>query len=257
MCKLINFSTDDKSFLASALEVLAQDYPNVSVFIKETQERVKSNDVLKTDSVFLLNACTKAKEIISKCIGTEKDPMMMQAYREKMLQATELQKKIGDLKKDGQIDIEEVNTAVKGYLSGPMSGLPNNNSKAFNDAEADLFCAGYRVVNPVKVGLALEEIARRHNREISYLDYLVQDLLELMNCSYVVVLPGWEKSMGACIEVILSIHRGLKVYEYPSLRPVDVSISIHVKQNEMCSSDVAISSGRVCSSCNHKCLKHE
>ena len=41
MRKIIDLNIDDRSFLASALDLSAQDYPNVPTFIKEIKNRVK------------------------------------------------------------------------------------------------------------------------------------------------------------------------------------------------------------------------
>lgn len=92
------------------------------------------------------------------------------------------------------------------YISGPMSGLEDNNRKAFDAAEKDLKARGFDVVNPHNV---------KPSQEFpTYHDYLKADLREMLLCDAVYALPGWGTSNGAWIECGLAKEVGIPVKEY-------------------------------------------
>jgi len=76
-------------------------------------------------------------------------------------------------------------------LVGPMTGLPQFNYPAFNAAAAELRAAGFLVWNPAECGPA--------PRPRSW--YMRQSLGALPHADAVVLLPGWEASAGARLEV--------------------------------------------------------
>lgn len=76
-------------------------------------------------------------------------------------------------------------------LVGPMTGLPQFNYPAFNAAAAELRAAGFQVWNPADCGLG------PHPRGW----YMRQSLGALPHADAVVLLPGWEASAGARLEV--------------------------------------------------------
>lgn len=78
------------------------------------------------------------------------------------------------------------------YISGPMTGIPEWNFPAFNKAADQLRAAGYDVVNPADGG---------SDNSKSWEDYLREDLRLLLDCDGIALLPGWEKSRGARLEV--------------------------------------------------------
>lgn len=81
------------------------------------------------------------------------------------------------------------------YLSGRMRGLPNSNLKEFARVGELLNGRGYNVLNPADtrwgVGGARAE-------------YLREDVTMLLIADAVVVLPEWEKSPGARLEVAIA-----------------------------------------------------
>jgi hypothetical protein len=90
------------------------------------------------------------------------------------------------------------------YISGPMTGIPEWNLPAFAKAEADLVNAGYTAVNPGRHGAD-------PNR--AWEDYLRRDLQELLGCDAVALLPGWENSRGAQLEVHVAHALGMEVHD--------------------------------------------
>lgn len=88
----------------------------------------------------------------------------------------------------------------KVFISGPMTGLPNYNREAFEEAEELLNRAGFTVVNPAKFGidgLTDADIARI-------------DLSALLSCNYIYQLEGWSYSKGASAEWSVALWAGIK-----------------------------------------------
>jgi hypothetical protein len=96
---------------------------------------------------------------------------------------------------------------MKVYLSGPMSGLPDENFPAFNTAAKNLRASGYEVINPAEFDTdvtGLEGLAR-------WQKYLRADIKALMDCDGIVMLSGWQYSEGAKLEHLVASQVGLKV----------------------------------------------
>lgn len=86
------------------------------------------------------------------------------------------------------------------YLSGPMKGLPESNYPAFVYGGRQLADAGYAVENPINNGLG---------PDLEWEVYLRADIAMVLRCDGVAVLPDWENSSGAALEV--HIARSLKM----------------------------------------------
>lgn len=95
------------------------------------------------------------------------------------------------------------------YLSGPMGGLPDHNFPAFARAAARLRDMNYEVVSP-------HEIKHKDNGvpgSIAWGDYLRQDLIEMLTCDGIIIMPGWERSRGATLELHVATQVGMSVQE--------------------------------------------
>ncbi len=89
------------------------------------------------------------------------------------------------------------------YLSGPMTGLPDFNRPAFHAAAAALREQGHVVINPAEVDLG---------PDATWADYMRVHLAEIARrVTQVFVLPGWESSRGAQLEVHVARALGLPV----------------------------------------------
>jgi len=85
------------------------------------------------------------------------------------------------------------------YLSGPMTGLPDNNYPAFNAAAEQLRDRGFEVVNPAEAPTC-----------DTWVEYMRHDLVELIqHADALVYLDGWENSKGAGIEIYLANALGI------------------------------------------------
>lgn len=90
------------------------------------------------------------------------------------------------------------------YLSGPMSGIPDNNFPAFHEWAASLRAQDYDVVSPA-------EIQEAGTWELC----LRNDLRELCTCEAIALMPGWESSKGANLELHVAHRLGMKVIHLP------------------------------------------
>ncbi|MGI8905943.1 MAG: DUF4406 domain-containing protein [Candidatus Sumerlaeaceae bacterium] len=92
------------------------------------------------------------------------------------------------------------------YIAGPMRGIPGMNHTAFHEAEERLTALGYVVINPARI-----------EDEFSGVDWagcLRRDIaLIVTRCQTLAVLPGWEHSRGASLEVHIARALGMKVIE--------------------------------------------
>ena len=87
------------------------------------------------------------------------------------------------------------------YLSGPMTGYPDLNEAAFAQAEEQLLAAGHDVISPVDAAPNGSE----------WVDYLRADLALLLRAEAVAVLPDWEASRAARLEVHVAHALGMTV----------------------------------------------
>jgi hypothetical protein len=91
---------------------------------------------------------------------------------------------------------------MKIYISGPMTGIHEFNYPAFNEAARLLRERGYDVVNPADNGVP---------RDAAWSDHMRADIIELMKCDAMAMLPGWERSVGAKIETDLGFVLGMDI----------------------------------------------
>ena len=90
------------------------------------------------------------------------------------------------------------------YISGPMSGLPEHNFPAFNAEASRLRKLGYEVVNPAELN---------PDPGKTWKDCLRVDLLELLACDAIAMLPGWQKSEGAHLEMHVAHRVGIEIMD--------------------------------------------
>lgn len=93
------------------------------------------------------------------------------------------------------------------YVAGPMTGLPDYNYPAFKEAAATLRACGFEVACPAENGLP---------PDAPWEDHMRVDLGHLLTCSAIAVLPGWEHSRGARMEVDLAKSLGMPIRPVPA-----------------------------------------
>lgn len=100
------------------------------------------------------------------------------------------------------------------YLSGPFSnddyihGIEQN---ILNASKIALECwrQGWAVICPHKNTSGFQYVT-----DIPYERWLEGDTLMLSKCDAILMLPGWQKSNGACTERALAINMNIPVYDY-------------------------------------------
>lgn len=92
---------------------------------------------------------------------------------------------------------------MKVYIAGPVTGLPEDNRPAFNDAARLLREAGHEPINPT----------RDEGREgcVTWLDFMRAALRDVAEADGIALLCGWDQSRGATIEAGLGVRLGLDV----------------------------------------------
>lgn len=116
--------------------------------------------------------------------------------------------------------IEKITGAAQNtrwYLCGPMSGIPQFNYPLFDGAAKELRELNYNIVSP-------SELSHAHVREAvllspdgqplpaefgNYASFLTCGINTMLTtCFGLILLPGWEKSCGARIEVYAGLLLG-------------------------------------------------
>lgn len=88
------------------------------------------------------------------------------------------------------------------YLCGPITGMPNGNRQAFEEAEDYYIALGYMVINPHTVadympGKPESEIVKNELASIS----------TIVDC--IALLPGWKNSRYGLVEVSVGLACGI------------------------------------------------
>jgi hypothetical protein len=94
------------------------------------------------------------------------------------------------------------------YVSGPMTGLPELNFPAFHAASAALRARGLTVVNPAEIN---------PDPAAAWDQCMRADIKALCDCDVIALLPGWENSKGAHLELHIAHRIGMKVRTLESL----------------------------------------
>ena len=95
------------------------------------------------------------------------------------------------------------------YIAGPMTGHAEHNFPAFNDAAKRLTDAGWEVVNPADNFGGRVDLPRA--------SYMRADVVLLMQCDALAMLPGWRHSRGATLEYLIAWELGMPIYDAQTL----------------------------------------
>ena len=109
------------------------------------------------------------------------------------------------------------------YISGPITGIKNNNAEAFYKMEKALKKSFeklpyFKIVNPqrlaIRVDAYFKEISRVLKKEKlpRWEDYMRACIAELAGCSHVVVLENYKKSKGVKVELFLAKLLGIPIF---------------------------------------------
>jgi nucleoside 2-deoxyribosyltransferase len=97
-----------------------------------------------------------------------------------------------------------------------MTGLPDYNFSAFNEAALKLREEGFKVISPAELDedSGPEPPAEGEKYGPEYVAYLKRDVQHVIEVDAVVVLPGWDKSRGAKFETYLAAGLDKPVFRY-------------------------------------------
>jgi len=97
--------------------------------------------------------------------------------------------------------LERKDTGMKRcYIAGPMTGIPDYNYPAFMAESDRLSRLGFRVENPAT-----------NPEQSDWAGYLRVALTQMLTCDLVVLLPAWQTSRGAQLEVHVAKAIGMPV----------------------------------------------
>lgn len=88
------------------------------------------------------------------------------------------------------------------YLSGGMSGHPDLNFPLFHAVTDILRRSGREIVNPAEITT---------DPDASWHDCMRADIAELVKCTGIMMLPGWQTSRGARLEHHIATALGMTV----------------------------------------------
>lgn len=106
------------------------------------------------------------------------------------------------------------------YLSGPMTGYPDFNYPAFEQAYSDLTLplmdnSGYRI-NVMSPHEEFKNDSEEKTASRTHDWYMKKSLRLMLECDGIILLPGWTKSKGARMELDIALD-----LDYPVLFYVD------------------------------------
>jgi hypothetical protein len=103
------------------------------------------------------------------------------------------------------------------YISGPMTGLPDYNYPAFKEAAKKLRAIKVEVLSP-------EEMDKKHGFH-SREEALRRDIEFVCQAKSVCVLPGWQGSFGAVLEVDVARALSLPIFDIDTLKPFEENVA--------------------------------
>jgi hypothetical protein len=96
---------------------------------------------------------------------------------------------------------------MKIYISGPISNVPDGNFEAFKEAEKTITKKGHTAINPHTVCSRITG---------SWADYMRADIKAMMDADAILMLPDWDKSRGAALEMQLAMQLNIHIFFSPS-----------------------------------------
>lgn len=106
---------------------------------------------------------------------------------------------------------------AKIYVAGKMRGIPFYNFPAFDAKKAELEALGHRVISPADLDRAYGFDPYRGDEADANFDMkgtIRRDIDALLTCDYLVLLEGWESSVGATGEIAIASWVGMPIF-YP------------------------------------------
>lgn len=118
---------------------------------------------------------------------------------------------------------------MKIYIAGPMRGIPEWNYPAFAKARQEWKEKGHQVFCPAAIsealGYKIDEPCEPQNGKAHLLHVILSDILCLSNADAIGLLPGWEKSRGATVELAFAQLLGLQVFDTVTMQEIKPAIT--------------------------------
>lgn len=111
------------------------------------------------------------------------------------------------------LDLRGLESGLRVYIAGPITGDLVGNLPEFFDAELALREAGHSTFNPARADGGRNpahaiDLARRLNGRKTWTDYMRFGITGLMRCNALATLPGWHTSRGANLEQRIAASMG-------------------------------------------------
>jgi len=115
----------------------------------------------------------------------------------------------------------------KVYLSGPITGKPNDNIEEFEKYKQKFKNLNYEVVNPHDLFTRefVDDLNRKlENKDITFEEYhgtfMRTDIKAMMDCDFIAVLNGYENSKEANIEVYIARNINMPIIDAVTLKEI-------------------------------------
>jgi hypothetical protein len=110
------------------------------------------------------------------------------------------------------------------YIAGPMRGYAELNFPAFRAVAAQLRVKGFTIVSPVELNHGADDDGTQPPQA-----YLRRDLRAIVeSCAGMVLLPGWERSVGARCEATIGVSLGFSFFD-PDGNPIPTPRAIAIR----------------------------
>ena len=99
------------------------------------------------------------------------------------------------------------------FISGPMTGYVGHNYYIFEKVEKCLVTAGYECVNPASIGKKYNP--SKVDEDKSLYCEMTKEIQEAeKTCNVILLLPGWEDSVGVRLELQTAIELKMKIIQW-------------------------------------------
>jgi nucleoside 2-deoxyribosyltransferase len=110
-----------------------------------------------------------------------------------------------------------------------MDGLPKLNEAEFSKAQVYYELQGFEVINPHVIAKAVDDLHSFEKQpKPTYTDYLVMDMAELNECDIMVLLPGFKKSFGSCMEIAFATKKGMPILHAYTDKKAEITAHIAI-----------------------------
>lgn len=112
------------------------------------------------------------------------------------------------------------------YISGPMTDIEHHNFPAFFQCETELRKLGYFPINPARRTsrctweTAVKDVSEHPE---TWESCIRRDVHSVLEADSIILMNGWHRSRGACLELVLSVSIGNPVLVwFPEQEPVHI-----------------------------------